>query len=196
MNRQAAGKADARALIDAWWPQIEAGAEAVLMTASGCGTMVKEFGHLLRHEPAYAAKAARISALTRDLSEVLASERAGLEKILGGRDAVKRKIAFHSPCSLQHGQKIQGAVEPLLELAGFELTPVADAHLCCGSAGTYSILQPELARQLRVNKLAALHAGMPEEIATANIGCLTHLASGTQTRVLHWVQLLDRRLAR
>ena len=196
MNRQAAGKADARALIDAWWPQVEAGAQAVVMTASGCGTMVKEFGHLLRHEPAYAAKAARISALTRDLSEVLAAERAGLEKILGGRHAVKRKIAFHSPCSLQHGQKIQGAVEPLLELAGFELTPVADAHLCCGSAGTYSILQPELARQLRVNKLAALHAGMPEEIATANIGCLTHLASGTQARVLHWVQLLDRRLAR
>jgi glycolate oxidase iron-sulfur subunit len=195
LNRQAAGKADARSLIDAWWPQVEAGAEAVVMTASGCGTMVKEFGHLLRDEPAYAAKAARISALTRDLSEVLSAERAGLERILGGRAGAKRKIAFHSPCSLQHGQKIQGTVEALLELAGLELTPVADAHLCCGSAGTYSILQPELSQRLRGNKLAALQAGAPEEIATANIGCLTHLASGTPTRVAHWIQLLDRRLA-
>ena len=195
LNRQEAGKADARALIEAWWPQIESGAEAIVMTASGCGTMVKEFGHLLRDDPMYAAKAARISAMTLDLSEVLGAERAALEKLVAGQAASKSRIAFHSPCSLQHGQKIRGSVEALLEAAGFELTSVADAHLCCGSAGTYSILQPELAQRLRANKLAALKSGAPDEITTANIGCLTHLETGTQTRVTHWIQLLDRRLA-
>ena len=195
LNRQEAGKADARALIEAWWPQIESGAEAIVMTASGCGTMVKEFGHLLRDDPMYAAKAARISAMTLDLSEVLGAERAALEKLVAGQAASTSRIAFHSPCSLQHGQKIRGSVEALLEAAGFELTSVADAHLCCGSAGTYSILQPELAQRLRANKLAALKSGAPDEITTANIGCLTHLETGTQTRVTHWIQLLDRRLA-
>ena len=187
---------DARALIDTWWPQVEAGAEAIVMTASGCGTMVKEFGHLLKDDPAYAVKAARISALTRDLAEVLGSERAGLEKLVAMGPPVKAKIAFHSPCSLQHGQKIRGAVEALLDAAGFELTAVPDAHLCCGSAGTYSILQPDLSQRLRVNKLAALHTGSPQKIATANIGCLAHLQSGTQTRVAHWIQLLEERLDR
>jgi len=196
MNRQEAGKMDARALIDAWWPQVEAGAEAIVMTASGCGTMVKEFGHLLKDDPAFAVKAARVSALTRDLAEVLGSERAGLEKLVAGGAAMKTKIAFHSPCSLQHGQQIRGAAEALLEAAGFQLTPVPDAHLCCGSAGTYSILQPDLSQRLRANKLAALHAGSPQEIATANVGCLTHLQSGTPTRVTHWIQLLEGHLGR
>ena len=195
LNRQEAGKADARALIDAWWPQVEAGTEAIVMTASGCGTMVKEYGHLLRHDPAYAAKAARVSAMTLDVCEVLGAELAGLEKLVARGAGSKTRIAFHSPCSLQHGQQIRGSVEALLEAAGFELTAVADAHLCCGSAGTYSILQPELAARLRGNKLVALHAGGPDEIATANIGCLTHLASGTRTRVVHWIQLLDSVLA-
>jgi len=169
--------------------------DAIVMTASGCGTMVKEFGHLLKDDPAYASKAARISALTRDLAEVLGGERARLQEIVPAGAAAKGKVAFHSPCSLQHGQQIRGEVEALLAIAGFELTPVPDAHLCCGSAGTYSILQPELSLQLRAAKLAGLHTGSPSEIATANIGCLTHLQSGTQTRVAHWVQLLDRRLA-
>ena len=195
LNRQEAGKADARALIDAWWPQVEAGTEAIVMTASGCGTMVKEYGHLLRHDPAYAEKAARVSAMTLDVCEVLGAELAGLEKLVARGAGSKTRIAFHSPCSLQHGQQIRGSVEALLEAAGFELTAVADAHLCCGSAGTYSILQPELAARLRGNKLVALHAGGPDEIATANIGCLTHLASGTRTRVVHWIQLLDSVLA-
>ncbi len=192
LNRQEAGKADARALIDAWWPQVDAGAEAIVMTASGCGTMVKDYGHLLRHDPVYAAKAARVSAMTLDLCEVLGAELAGLKKLAAREAGSKRKIAFHSPCSLQHGQQIRGSVEALLEAAGFELAAVADAHLCCGSAGTYSILQPELAMRLRGSKLAALQAGGPDEIATANIGCLTHLASGTRTRVAHWIQLLDK----
>ena len=195
LNRQEAGKDDMRALIDAWWPMVESGAEAIVMTASGCGMTVREFGHLLKDDPAYAAKAARISGMTRDLSEVLDGERALLEKALSGRVGEKGKAAFHSPCSLQHGQQLRGRIEPLLETAGYDLTAVPEAHLCCGSAGTYSILQPELSLRLRANKLAALHTGAPAVIATANIGCLTHLQSGTQTSVVHWIQLVDRRLA-
>ncbi len=194
LNRQEAGKSDARALIDAWWPHVEAGTEAIVMTASGCGTMVKEFGHLLRDDPDYAEKASRISAMTLDLAQVVSKELAALEKLLPPR-AVKEKIAFHSPCSLQHGQQVRGAAEAILASAGFELTVVPDAHLCCGSAGTYSILQPELAGELRTRKLAALASGSPEEIVTANIGCLSHLQSGTQKRVQHWIQLIDRVLA-
>lgn len=173
--------------IDAWWPHIEAGAEAIVMTASGCGAMVKEYGLLLRGDPRYAEKAARVSALTRDVSEVLAGERIEGLAVRGAG----RKVAFHSPCTLQHAQKITGVVETLLRRAGYEVTPVADAHLCCGSAGTYSILQPELSRQLRDNKLAALQAGAPELIATANIGCQLHMQGGTELRVRHWIELLD-----
>ncbi len=195
MNRQEAGKSDMRSLIDAWWPRIEQGAEAIVMTASGCGTMVKEFGHLLRDDPVYAAKAARVSAITVDLGEVLGGERTELARLLRAQAGAAKKIAFHSPCSLQHGQQIRGSIEPLLEAAGYELTSVPDAHLCCGSAGTYSILQPELSQQLRTQKLAALHTGAPTRIATANIGCLTHLQSGTQTPVEHWIELVERQMS-
>jgi glycolate oxidase iron-sulfur subunit len=182
LNDQDAGRDDMRALIDAWWPAVARGEiEAIVMTASGCGATVKEYGHLLREDPAYRDKAARISALTRDLSEVVAP--------LAG--AGRGKVAFQSPCSLQHGQQLRGKVEALLEAAGYELTPVPDAHLCCGSAGTYSILQPALSRQLRGRKLAALQGGAPAAIATANIGCLTHLQSGAQVPVRHWIELLD-----
>lgn len=174
--------------IDAWWPHVEAGIEAIVMTASGCGAVVKEYGVLLRHDPAYAAKAARIGALTKDLGEVLANE--NLEALKPTRQATK--IAFHSPCTLQHGQAITGVVESLLRRSGYELTSVADAHLCCGSAGTYSILQPELSRQLRTNKLAALQAGAPHVIATANVGCQLHLQNGASVPVKHWIELLDR----
>ena len=195
LNAQAAGLADMRALIDFWWPHVEAGAEAIVMTASGCGAMVREYGHLLRHDPAYREKAARISAMTLDLAQVMNGECAALAALMPVRHGAKERVAFHSPCTLQHGQQIRGSIEQLLDAAGFELVPVADAHLCCGSAGTYSILQPALSLRLRDNKIAALRGGEPGAIATANIGCMTHLQSGTGTPVLHWVQLVDQRFA-
>lgn len=196
LNAQEAALDDMRRLIDCWWPHIEDGSvEALVMTASGCGAHVREYGELLRHDPAYAEKAARVSALTRDVAEVLVAERARLVELLRAAPATAQKVAFHSPCTLQHGQKIRGVVEALLAAAGCELTPVADPHLCCGSAGTYSILQPELSRQLRDNKLAALGAGAPTVFVTANIGCQTHLRSGSATPVRHWIELIDERLA-
>lgn len=172
--------------IDAWWPALEAGAEAIVLTASGCGSLVKEYGHRLRHDPAYAAKAARVSELAKDLAEVLAAE-----DLSAVKTATPRKVAFHPPCSLQHGQKVRGVVEGLLQRAGHELVPFNESHLCCGSAGTYSLLQPDLSRALRERKLAWIERAAPEVIATANIGCQTHLAAGTATPVVHWITLLE-----
>jgi len=203
LNAQEDGLADMRALIDAWWPYVDPkesgtgeGVEAIVMTASGCGTTVKEYGHLLAHDPAYTAKAQKISALAKDISEVIAAESARLKPLFASTKANTRtsKLALQLPCSLQHGQKITGVVESILTAAGFELTPVADSHLCCGSAGTYSILQPELAAKLKTNKLAALHAGSPQAIVSANIGCLSHLQSGTALPLEHWIVALERRL--
>ena len=154
------------------------------MTASGCGVMVKEYGQLLQYDPDYAAKAARVSAMAKDISEILQVE--DLSVLTAG----KQKIAYQSPCTLQHGQKLPGLVESLLQQIGFQLLPVSDAHLCCGSAGVYSLLQPELSGQLLSNKLAALQDNRPDLIATANIGCLTHLQSGSETKVVHWIELL------
>ena len=176
----------ARRNIDAWWPLLEQGAEAIVMTASGCGVMVKDYAHLLRHDAAYAAKAARVSAATKDLAEIIAVEGRSLAPQAGGP-----RVAFQCPCTLQHGQKLGGVVEGLLLRAGCEIMPVADAHLCCGSAGTYSLLQPELSQRLRDDKLRALQAGRPEFIATANIGCLNHLQARSDLPVLHWIELLD-----
>lgn len=176
-----------RRTIDAWWPHIQAGVEAIVITASGCGTLVKDYGHILRHDPAYAEKAARISALSRDLSEILAAE--NLSVLIPANQ--KQKIAFHSPCSLQHAQQLPGVVEKILTAAGFDLTPVPDAHLCCGSAGTYAILQKDLSQQLLHNKLDALQSGAPAAIATANIGCLTHLQSQSRVPVRHWIEFMD-----
>ena len=184
----------ARRNIDAWIPHLDAGVEAIVMTASGCGVMVKDYGWLLREDAAYAEKAARIAAATSDISEILGRERAALRALIA-RPAATR-IAYHPPCTLQHGQKLaSGGVESLLVDAGFALSPVAEKHLCCGSAGTYSILQPEIAGALKARKLGHLQAGAPALIATANIGCLTHLQSGTATPVKHWVELLDEVLA-
>jgi len=221
LDDHAGARDDARRNIDAWWPQISAGAEAIVMTASGCGAHVREYAHLLADDPAYAVKAARVTLLTRDIGEVLAAEKEGLMRLLEraphpdplpasgergkntplspgiggeGRGEGARRIAFHSPCSLQHGQQIRGVVEDILQAAGFELAPVADGHLCCGSAGTYSILQPEISRKLRDNKLACLSAGAPTAIASANIGCIAHLQAGTSTPVSHWIELLERQL--
>jgi glycolate oxidase iron-sulfur subunit len=204
LNAHEDGLADMRALIDAWWPYVEAeaagavrGVEAIVMTASGCGAMVKDYRHLLARDPAYAAKAEKISALTKDISEVIAAELGRLTPLLAATSASAdaSKLALQLPCTLQHGQKITGLTERILAAAGFELTPVADSHLCCGSAGTYSILQPELSARLKANKLAALHAGSPQRIVTANIGCLSHLQSGTALPVEHWIVALERRLA-
>ncbi len=183
--------------IDAWWPHIEQGAEAVVVTASGCATIVAEYGHLLADDSVYAAKAARVSALMKDVSEIITGELSTVKALIPAPSNLTPhiKFAFHPPCSLQHGLKMKGQVETLLIELGFELTPVADTHLCCGSAGTYSILQPGLSQRLLKNKIAALSAGRPAAIITANVGCQTHLQSATGLSVTHWIEALDARLA-
>ena len=181
------GLAQARRNIDAWWPHIETGSEAIVMTASGCGVHVKDYGHLLRDDPAYADKARRVSVLTKDISEILAKEDLSA---LRPRAQPAGKIAFQSPCSLQHGQKLNGVVEKILRDLGFALTPVPEAHLCCGSAGTYSLLQGELSQRLLARKLEALCSGQPQLIVTANIGCLAHLQTRADIPVRHWIELL------
>jgi len=192
LNEQKEALGYMRRNIDAWWPHIEQGAEAIVITASGCGVTVKEYGHLLRHDPAYANKARRISELAKDISEIISAEGPRLREARGERrEAEKPRVAFHSPCSLQHGLKLNGKVESVLTELGFELVAVPDAHLCCGSAGTYSILQPELSRRLRDNKIAALTGGMPSAILTANIGCQAHLQGATALPVRHWIEALD-----
>ncbi len=180
------GLAFMRRNVDAWWPYVERGVEAIVVTASGCGVTVKEYGELLADDPDYAAKARRIAELARDPAEIVA----GLD--LGSLTPWPAKVAFQSPCTLQHGQGLDGVVEGVLRRLGFELTPVPDSHQCCGSAGTYSILEPRLARRLRDRKIAALESGAPEIIATANLGCLMHLQAATATPVRHWLELLDQ----
>jgi glycolate oxidase iron-sulfur subunit len=189
LDAQDEGLAAMRRNIDAWWPEIESGCTAILVTASACAATVKDYGELLRDDPDYAARAARVSALVRDPAEWLAA--ADLAPL--GRPGGGRRIAFHAPCSLQHGQQIKGVVESILTRLGFILTAVPDPHLCCGSAGTYSLTQPELSLQLRTNKLDALQSGGPELIATANIGCQLHLEAGSRLPVVHWLELLDAR---
>jgi glycolate oxidase iron-sulfur subunit len=199
LNDVEAGHEMARRNIDAWWPLIEAGAEAIVVTASGCGTMVAEYGHLLKDDAAYADKANKVSALFRDVSQVIAAEAEAItERLQTHMSPTKKRVAFHSPCSLQHGLKIKGVVETLLREAGFELTQVPDGHLCCGSAGTYSLLQPELSQQLLSNKVRALESGKPDIVATANIGCLAHIEGGLNASggapIRHWIELLDERI--
>jgi glycolate oxidase iron-sulfur subunit len=193
LNEEAEALALVRRNIDAWWPRVQAGAEAIVVTASGCGVMVKDYGYLLRHDSAYAAKAQRIAELARDTVEVIAAEWPKIAPRIA-LDRGAQKVAFHPPCTLQHGMKLKGRVEEILLAMGMELVPVADAHLCCGSAGTYSILQPELSARLKANKLRALEAEEPELIASANIGCIAHLAEGTTRPVRHWIELLDARM--
>lgn len=173
--------------IDAWWPYVEKGARHIVVNASGCGVAVKEYDHLLRDDPDYAHKAARIAELAVDPVELL---EAHAERLQPAKGAAER-IAFHSPCTLQHGQQLKGRVEALLYRVGFKLTTVPDALLCCGSAGTYSVLQPKLSKQLRSRKLEALQSDHPKQIATANIGCLTHLAETSDTPLCHWLELLE-----
>lgn len=187
LSAEAEARAFMRRNIDAWWPYVEDGIEAIVTTASGCGVMVKDYGTLLADDPEYAAKAARITKLARDLVEVL-----GAEDLTPLTEKRRRRIAFHAPCTLQHGQRLAGTVESVLTKLGFELTEVRGAHLCCGSAGTYSLLQPELSRRLRDVKLANLERPGPELIATANVGCQLHLQSAAGVPVKHWIELLDR----
>ncbi|MDN6859747.1 glycolate oxidase subunit GlcF [Pseudomonas sp. CAN2814] len=190
LNAQEQGLERARRNIDAWWPSIQAGAEAIVQTASGCGAFVRDYGHLLERDAQYADKARRVSELSRDLSEVLRDE--PLEELHLHGD---RRLAFHCPCTLQHALKLGGAVEGVLTRLGFSLTAVPDSHLCCGSAGTYSLTQPELSRRLRDNRLKALESGAPEVIVTANIGCQTHLGGAGRTSVRHWIELVEQALA-
>ncbi len=200
LNDQEGGKAHMRANIDVWWPYVESGqVEAIIMNASGCGVTVKEYGHILASDSAYADKAKRISALTKDLSELLPDLVAQLKPILDTHRAqphtARSKLVFHPPCTLQHGQQLKGGVEKHLVELGFDVQLAAcDPHLCCGSAGTYSVLQPELSTQLRDRKLSNLQATAPTQIISANIGCITHLQSGTDTPVRHWVEVLDAAL--
>jgi glycolate oxidase iron-sulfur subunit len=196
LNAQDEALAYMRRNIDAWWPHIEQGVEAIVMTASGCGVMVRDYGHLLAHDPAYAAKAQRISQLTQDIGEIIAAEKDRLLALMppASSSAAHTKVAFHPPCTLQHGLKMKGRIETLLAALGFDLTPVADVHLCCGSAGTYSILQPGLSQRLLTNKIKALSDGAPSAILTANIGCQSHLQSATGLPVKHWIEALDDRL--
>jgi glycolate oxidase iron-sulfur subunit len=194
LNDHEGGKDQMRRNIDAWWPHISegGGVEAIVMNASGCGVTVKEYGHLLKDDPAYAGKAARISELTRDLSELM-PELVG--ELQGKVKAQAGALVFHPPCTLQHGQQLRGGVETLMGALGFQVTlAAAESHLCCGSAGTYSVLNPDIACQLRDRKLGNLQASAPETIISANIGCITHLQSGTSTPVRHWIEVLDEGL--
>ena len=194
LDDQEGGRAQMRANIAAWWPLLEQGVEAIVMNASGCGVTVKEYGHHLQHDAAYAAKARRVSDLTRDLSELLPDIAAALR---GKVRAPAGLLAFHPPCTLQHGQQLRGGVEKHLGELGFtvRLAP-GESHLCCGSAGTYSVLQPEIATRLRDRKLGHLGELQPQAIVSANIGCISHLQGGTSTPVRHWVEVLDEALTR
>ena len=198
LNDQDGGRAQMRALIDAWWPHLErspeeGGVECIVMNASGCGVTVRDYGHLLREDPAYAEKAARVSALTKDLSELLPELVAALKHRVKAPPGV---VAWHPPCTLQHGQKLRGGVEAGLRALGFDLQAAqGESHLCCGSAGTYSVLHPEIAYALRDRKLEHLNQLRPQVIVSANVGCITHLQSASALPVRHWVELLDAALA-
>jgi glycolate oxidase iron-sulfur subunit len=194
LNDQEGGRLQMRTNVDAWWPYVERGeVEALVMNASGCGVTVREYGHLLKDDPQYAERAARISDMTRDLSELLPE----IVQALRGRVAAPAgPIAYHPPCTLQHGQKLRGGVETHLRELGFDIRVAAnESHLCCGSAATYSVLHPDMSTTLRDRKLGHLDALAPEAIVSANIGCITHLQSGTEVPVRHWVELVDGAMA-
>ena len=196
LNDQDAAIVQIKNNIDAWWPHVANGVEAIVMNASGCGVTVKDYGHLLREDGAYAQRAKRISELTKDLSELLPELLSALkERIAPQKAQAQGLMAFHPPCTLQHGQQLKGGVEMHLNALGFQLQVAHnEAHLCCGSAGTYSVLQPVIATQLRDRKLGHLQDLQPQAILSANIGCITHLQSGTQVPVRHWIEMVDSAL--
>ena len=197
LNDQVGGLDNAKQNIDAWWPMVESGVEAIIMTASGCGVMVKDYGHLLANDPAYAAKAKKISELTKDISEVMTNLQNELVALIGADQ--KPGVVYHPPCTLQHGQQIRGKVEGLLGSLGIGVRLCNDSHLCCGSAGTYSVTQPELSEQLRKNKLQNLTVACEESgadvIVSGNIGCITHLQQDEKP-VLHWIEIVDQLLSK
>ena len=197
LNDQIGGMAEMRANIDAWWPDIERGVEGIVINASGCGVTIKDYGHILQNDPAYAAKAKRVSELTQDVSEWLPELAGKLKDRVPGSAS---RIAFHPPCSMQHGMQLRGGVEKYMGELGFNVkTTGCEAHLCCGSAGTYSVLNPSISYQLRDRKLnnlaSTFGADKPDQIVSANIGCITHLQSGTSTPVRHWIEVLDEVLS-
>lgn len=190
LSDQAAGLDRMRKLVDLWWPYVESGIERIVTTASGCGVMIKDYGELLKDDPVYRDKADTISKLSVDVAEILAQELGDWECLPTGE-----LVAWHAPCTLQHGQRIIGVVESLLRKSGVKLAQVADSHLCCGSAGTWSILESQMSSQLLERKLATLVADKPELIVTANVGCQLHLQSGTDLPVMHWVELIASKYA-
>ena len=180
------GMRQVKRLIDSWWPHIEAGVEAIVVTATGCGVTVKDYEHLLADDADYVAKAKKVSLLYRDLTELVEAEIEAMDPV----EMPAKRVAVHTPCSMQHGLGITNRVETLLAKAGYEICAVAEGHLCCGSSGTYSMLQPALGTQLRTNKIRALSINQPDIIATANIGCQMHLAQDNNLPVVHWIELL------
>jgi glycolate oxidase iron-sulfur subunit len=173
-------------LIDHWWPHVEAGIEAIVVTATGCGVSVRDYARLLADDSDYAQKAQKVSSLYRDLVEVVEAHGDQIE-VAG---AAERRVAVHTPCTMQHGLGLNNRVERLLGAVGYQICRIEEAHLCCGSAGTYSMLQPAIASQLQDNKLRALRVDQPDVIATANIGCQLHLAQASDTPVVHWIELI------
>lgn len=193
LNEHDKSLADMRRNIDAWWPHIEAGAEAILSNASGCGVMLKDYGFYLKEDPQYAEKARRVSELAKDIIEILLPEAERIsEKASIGQG---QTLAYHPPCTLQHGQKIRGKVEELLTRLGYRVALPKDSHLCCGSAGTYSFFHPEISKQLKSNKLKNLTDLQPIAILSANIGCISHLGSGTDIPVRHWIEFVAEAMA-
>ena len=180
--------------IDAWWPYVENGVDTIVINASGCGVMIKDYAEILAHDPAYAEKAQRISGMAKDVSEILPNFAAEIGALARDKRAgnVPERVTYHPPCTLQHGQKIRGAVEALLGDLGVTVRLCQDSHLCCGSAGTYSLLQPVLSQELRDRKLANIARTEPQEIVSGNVGCINHLQSGTEVPVRHWIELIDR----
>lgn len=194
LNDHHGAEAQMKRNIDAWWPYAENGVDTIVINASGCGVMIKDYAEILANDPVYAEKAKRISAMAKDVSEILPAYAREIEVLAQQKRAggMPERVTYHPPCTMQHGQKIRGHVEALLGRLGVNVRLCQDSHLCCGSAGTYSILQPALSQELRDRKLANIAKTEPQEIVSGNVGCINHLQSGTDVPVRHWIELIDR----
>jgi glycolate oxidase iron-sulfur subunit len=194
LNDHDGAEAQMKRNIDAWWPHVENGLDIIVINASGCGVMIKDYAEILAHDPAYADKAKRISCMAKDVSEILPDYAAQIGMLAQSKrqGAIPERVTYHPPCTLQHGQKIRGPVESLLGGLGVTVRLCQDSHLCCGSAGTYAILQPALSQELLSRKITSILKTEPQEIVSGNVGCINHLQSGTDVPVRHWVELIDR----